>query len=395
MSGTPDILVLWPEVKRPDDYEDRFMFGYCRRQTERLLDLPVRGYDRDLTLAGLRAAPGPSPPDAVLLVTRPDIVVGRASLDAMLTVLSRGGAAAVGPMFSATDFPGQVAAPPFVYLDEAGFLEVEQLCVEAAGLSAVPVPALDPACVLLGGEALGSLPGHLLVSDAAAHLAGARQVAQGTLVHTFAGVWGRERPDLAALVPAGTRKLLDIGCAGGGFGRSVRKLHPGIELVGLEANAARLPQGDSAYDRIITGAIEDAELPNDFDCVNMGDVIEHLHAPWDVLAAVRELLRPNGCMTGSVPNIGHWSVVKALAEGNFEYVPAGLLCVGHLRHFTRAGLEQLIAGAGFGLDVLETTRVEPTPRGQTFIDALVTGGYGKSEDLETTGFLFRAVKGES
>ncbi|MEO9063696.1 MAG: hypothetical protein ABI277_05155, partial [Burkholderiaceae bacterium] len=50
----------------------------------------------------------------------------------------------------------------------------------------------------------------------------------------LAGYFGNARPDMIALVPAGVRRLLDIGCGEGGFGARLAAERPGVEVWGVE-----------------------------------------------------------------------------------------------------------------------------------------------------------------
>ncbi|HEX9719224.1 MAG TPA: hypothetical protein VGA59_05790, partial [Ramlibacter sp.] len=58
-----------------------------------------------------------------------------------------------------------------------------------------------------------------------------------------------------------------------------------------------------------------------------------------------------------VPNVGHWSVVRDLALGRFDYGPVGILCGTHLRFFTARSLERLLGEAGF--EVVRWRRAGP------------------------------------
>ena len=64
------------------------------------------------------------------------------------------------------------------------------------------------------------------------------------------------RDDVARLVPAGTRRLLDVGCGAGGLGRSLRRRAPEIELVGVELNAGAAAKAREVYDQVLEGDIE-------------------------------------------------------------------------------------------------------------------------------------------
>ncbi len=92
-------------------------------------------------------------------------------------------------------------------------------------------------------------------------------------------------------------------------------------------------------------------LGADFDIIVLGDVIEHLPDPADLLDRVRGLLRPSGQVFLSVPNVGHWYPRARVALGLFGYDRRGILDRTHLRFFSRRSLRRLVTSAGF--DVLE------------------------------------------
>jgi hypothetical protein len=72
-----------------------------------------------------------------------------------------------------------------------------------------------------------------------------------------------------------------------------------------------------------------------FDVVLAGDVLEHCRQPELVLLQLHDLLKPNGYVVISLPNIAHGDVRLALLTGKFEYRPTGLLDSTHIRFFTR------------------------------------------------------------
>jgi hypothetical protein len=48
-----------------------------------------------------------------------------------------------------------------------------------------------------------------------------------------------------------------------------------------------------------------------------------------------------------------------LLEGRWDYVPAGIHCITHLRFFTRGGIESLFAGAGLRIERCTATLAPP------------------------------------
>lgn len=186
------------------------------------------------------------------------------------------------------------------------------------------------------------------------------------------------RQEVAALVPASAKRVLDVGCGAGALGHHLKQRQPcwvsGIEVVPGVAEQAR-----GVLDEVLVGDVESlVERPprERFDCIVCADVLEHLREPGRVLRALREgWLAPDGVVVASIPNVRHWSVIRQLLEGRWDYADAGLLDRTHLRFFTRTTLYFLFAEAGFHILEWRATRIPgaeaPPP---PLLDALAAAG---------------------
>jgi GT2 family glycosyltransferase/tetratricopeptide (TPR) repeat protein/2-polyprenyl-3-methyl-5-hydroxy-6-metoxy-1,4-benzoquinol methylase len=164
------------------------------------------------------------------------------------------------------------------------------------------------------------------------------------------------RPELIELVPADARDILDVGCGAGRLGAALKARQP-CRITGLELDAVAAAAARTRLDEVHIGDVEGKllpVLPESFDAVICGDVLEHLREPLDFLRRLRSCLRPGGVLIASVPNVRHHSVVRSLLEGNWTYEPAGLLDRTHLRFFTRREIEKLFLRAGFEVESLST-----------------------------------------
>lgn len=162
----------------------------------------------------------------------------------------------------------------------------------------------------------------------------------------------QSRPEMLPFVPASCRMALDVGCSNGSFGSLLRRERHcsvwGIEPFESAANAAA-----GRLDKVIHGAFDDqAPLPRaNFDCVIFNDVLEHLLNPEAALQLARQLLKPDGAVVASIPNIRHFPTVWHLAiHGAWEYRDCGTLDKTHLRFFTRSSIGALFATAGFEVE---------------------------------------------
>ncbi|MDO5620214.1 MAG: methyltransferase domain-containing protein [Paracoccus sp. (in: a-proteobacteria)] len=183
-------------------------------------------------------------------------------------------------------------------------------------------------------------------------------------------------PDLLALLPLTARRVLEIGCGDGALARAYRLRNPAAHLTGVEAAPGPAAVATSAFDRLVQGdaeALSDAEITGGagrFDLVIMGDVLEHLRSPEMMLARMVGLLRPGGVLALSVPNIGHYSALRALVQGDWPRQDAGLFDRTHLAFFTRDSLLAMLRQAGLHPLRLRTRTLPPTAESVRWIEAL-------------------------
>lgn len=201
----------------------------------------------------------------------------------------------------------------------------------------------------------------------------------------FSDYYGEERADILPFVPAGARRILEIGCARGATGALLRT-RLGARVTGLELNPDVAHQATAHLDEVIVGDFESLDVPGQFDAVIALELFEHLQEPLGFLRKARSLLAPGGRLILSTPNVGHWAIVDDLLAGRWDYLPTGLQCVTHLRFFTRPSLEMWLQMAGFTRYEIVPQRL-PAP--EEPLRRLIAAG-GDRERLTTTGFYVLA-----
>ena len=149
------------------------------------------------------------------------------------------------------------------------------------------------------------------------------------------------------ILPQGLGRVLEFGCSAGLLCENYKKENPNTVWHGVEIMS---DAAEYAKDRLDEVWVMDANklihkqemLTQKYDAIIYGDVIEHLIDPVKSLPHHLELLADDGELIACIPNIQHWTIVKDLLKGKWEYADSGLLDNTHLRFFTRESIASLV-----------------------------------------------------
>jgi 2-polyprenyl-3-methyl-5-hydroxy-6-metoxy-1,4-benzoquinol methylase len=181
------------------------------------------------------------------------------------------------------------------------------------------------------------------------------------------------RPELAGFVPAGARRVLDVGCGSGGFVGALKRERPELFAAGVESDPSAAARARRALDRVLARdareAIPALEAEGErFDVLIFADVLEHLEEPGDALRAARGVAAPGATLIASVPNARHLSIVRDLLHGRFDPVSAGLLDAGHRRWFDESTLRGLLEETGWRVLRIEALPGAAAPDAGEFLE---------------------------
>lgn len=206
-----------------------------------------------------------------------------------------------------------------------------------------------------------------------------------------------ERADMAPYLPARYSKVLEVGCAGGGF---TKNLAAGVETWGVEPKGEPAKIAATKMTKVLVGTYEDVEdqLPdNYFDLVVCNDVIQFMNDHDAFFDSVKRKMAPGGTLIGSTANFRFFENVLEIVVGReMKYLDSGVLDRDHMRFFTMRSMARTLEEHGFKFDKtgglsstweMQTTLVG-TLKKAVFIPVIALIGW----DSIYLQFAFRATK---
>jgi 2-polyprenyl-3-methyl-5-hydroxy-6-metoxy-1,4-benzoquinol methylase len=175
--------------------------------------------------------------------------------------------------------------------------------------------------------------------------------------------WGEYDRNNFLLDWVGTgKRVLEVGCSTGCMSREL--VERGCNVTGIEVDPMAAERARTYCQRVYVLDLNTpdwmAGLPErGFDIVLLGDVLEHLVMPNETLLQLGDVLKSDGALVISLPNVVHWVTRLKILWGQFDYEPCGTLDHTHLRFFTAKTASALIESAGYRI-----TRFHPAIGGR-------------------------------
>jgi 2-polyprenyl-3-methyl-5-hydroxy-6-metoxy-1,4-benzoquinol methylase len=146
--------------------------------------------------------------------------------------------------------------------------------------------------------------------------------------------------------------VLDVGCGEGFFAGQL--IQDGNRVTGIDNRA--LPSENSVFEQYCAADLDSGMAPaieelhgKRFDRVLLLDVLEHLRRPERVLEECHSVLKREGVLIVSLPNVANIVVRLMLLFGRFNYTERGILDKTHLRFFTRKTARRLLEENGYSI----------------------------------------------
>lgn len=141
------------------------------------------------------------------------------------------------------------------------------------------------------------------------------------------------RSEMAQFLPNEYEKVLEIGCGEGGFAANLK---PHCEIWGIEMDETSAQAASKVMKTVLIGAYDEVsnEIPKRyFDLVICNDVIEHMVDHDAFLMSIKKIMKDNGYLVASIPNVRYWvNLFRLLIEKDWKYREAGILDKIHLTH---------------------------------------------------------------
>lgn len=203
--------------------------------------------------------------------------------------------------------------------------------------------------------------------------------------------YAQPRDDLLSFVPADAMRILDIGCAAGLLGASIKE-RQACHVTGIEIVADAAAQATTRLDLAICGNAFDvlpALAERGYDCVLLLDVIEHVADSAGLVRLAARKLTQDGTLLLCVPNVAHWSVVQGLLEGRWDYAEQGILDRTHLRFFTLDSVQRMLDEVGLRIVACRSTQLLGAAPPPSIVEAYrQNAGPGRNSDADMHSFQF-------
>lgn len=149
--------------------------------------------------------------------------------------------------------------------------------------------------------------------------------------------------------------ILEVGCGTGVFGNILTEL--GHKVIGIDKDQEAVKIARQNGMNVILGNIEDYKILSyfkiRFDVILLMDVLEHLLNPVDVLKRLGSILKIDGRIIVTGPNVGYWAVRKELLFGRWNYTEGGIFDKTHLHFYTASSWKKLIEESGYKIIAFE------------------------------------------
>lgn len=155
------------------------------------------------------------------------------------------------------------------------------------------------------------------------------------------------------------RRILDIGCGDGLFAEHISDKNVKIGVDFVPASDAINRNFSKYYQHNLNeGLPAELEKSEKFDIILMLDILEHLTDFDRIIESAKKILKSDGLLIISLPNVANIYVRLNLLFGRFPYADKGILDRTHIHFFTLGSIKKLVRKHGL---IINKIKVTPIP----------------------------------
>ena len=185
-------------------------------------------------------------------------------------------------------------------------------------------------------------------------------------------------------------RVLDLGCSDGVISEKIKNITKS-KIIGVDNCPERYNLAIKKGIEVKEGDVKQRLLfeDNSFDLVFAGEIIEHVLSPDDVLLEIRRVLKKDGILVLTTPNLASWHNRLLLLFGVMPYssevsvknaqIGMGILKriknpkpAGHIRVFTLGALLDMLKMYGFTIDKVKGRPTDYLPYPFRFIEKIIS-----------------------
>ncbi len=138
--------------------------------------------------------------------------------------------------------------------------------------------------------------------------------------------------------------LLDIGCGPGHLAKTIRESISQIEIHGIDFSRVAIEHAKTTLDECWCLNLDTDDIPagrDSYDAIVCLEVLEHVYDADHILHEIRRVLKPNGRILISVPNLAYWRYRLQLMVGQVPHDE--VLNAQHIRVFNLSTLKNKVS----------------------------------------------------
>ena len=142
-------------------------------------------------------------------------------------------------------------------------------------------------------------------------------------------------------------EVLDLGCDIGFIGTLSNNTN--IKMTGVDISSEVLSKLPEIYSVKIPLNLNDTEwkITKKYDFVVFTDVVEHLTSPKEAINKIEKILKPDGILILSLPNVAFIWARLVILLGKFPQETRGIFDQTHFHHFTRNTAKTFVTKSGY------------------------------------------------